>query len=89
MYDDKKSLAAGYRRADTYCHDRSRVPDSVPAEARAMITVIVLTTVFVLFLVFGALVVRDVYRQASGWPEHRWTDTDDARLARLLDAGRR
>jgi predicted PurR-regulated permease PerM len=54
-----------------------------------MITVIVLTTVFVLFLVFGALVVRDVYRQASGWPEHRWTDTDDARLARLLDAGRR
>jgi hypothetical protein len=89
MYDDKKSLAAGYRWADTYCHDRSRDPDPVPAGARDMITAIVLATGFVAFLVFGALVIRDVYRQTAGWPEHRWTDTDDAQVDRLLDAGRR
>jgi hypothetical protein len=51
-----------------------------------MITVLALATVVVLFLAFGALVVRDVFRQTADWPEPRWTAADDARVARLLDA---
>jgi hypothetical protein len=49
----------------------------------------VLTTVVVLFVAFGALVVRDVFRQTADWPEPRWTTADEARVARLLDAARR
>jgi hypothetical protein len=54
-----------------------------------MITAIVLASVFVLFVAFGVLVLRDVCRQTAGWPEHRWTDADDIQVARLVDAGRR
>jgi hypothetical protein len=54
-----------------------------------MITAIVLASVFVLFVAFGLLVLRDVCRQTAGWPEHRWTDADDAQVRWLLDAGRR
>jgi hypothetical protein len=54
-----------------------------------MITVTVLAIVVVLFLAFAALVVRDVFRQTADRPEERWTASDDARVSRLLDAGRR
>jgi hypothetical protein len=54
-----------------------------------MITVLVLTTVVVLFIGFGVLVVRDVFRQTADWPEPHWTAADDARVSRLLDVGRR
>jgi hypothetical protein len=89
MYGDKMSLAAGYRWADTYCHDRRSVPHPVPPGALVMITFIVMASGFVLFVAFGALVLRDVCRQTAGWPEHRWTDADDIQVARLVDAGRR
>jgi hypothetical protein len=51
-----------------------------------MIAVLVLVTVLVLFLAFGVLAVRDVFRQTADWPEPRWTAADDARVARLLEA---
>jgi hypothetical protein len=54
-----------------------------------MITVLVLASVVVAFLAFGVLVVRDVFRQTADRPEPRWSPADDARVARLLDAGRR
>jgi hypothetical protein len=53
----------------------------------AMITLVFLILLVTLLSAVGALVFCDVYRQTAGWPDHRWTDADDARVARLLDVG--